>query len=167
MRLARFVMTVGHVGRLRPGSGTWGSLAALPLAWGLHAAGGPVLLALAAALVFALGLRAVAQETAGDDDPDRSEIVIDEVVGQWIALLPVSAGAAIAGADVLALWPGIVVAFFGFRFFDIAKIWPASIYDRRKDPVGVMADDVIAGAYAALLVIVLAAAAHGLLMGPE
>jgi phosphatidylglycerophosphatase A len=165
MTLARLVMTVGHVGRLRPASGTWGSLAALPLAWGLHAAGGPWLLALACPLVFALGLQAVAQETAGDADPDRSEIVVDEVVGQWIALLPVSAGAAIAGADVLALWPGIVAAFLGFRFFDIVKVWPASVLDRRKDPMGVMADDVIAGLYAALLVAALAALAHLWLLG--
>lgn len=164
MSIARAVMTVGYVGRLRPASGTWGSAAALPLAWVLHMAGGPLLLALGAALAFWAGLRAVAIETAEDADPDRSEIVIDEVVGQWIALLPVSAGAAAAGADVLALWPGWVVAFFAFRFFDIVKVWPANALDRRKDAWGVMADDVIAGIFAALAVVAGAALAHGPLL---
>jgi phosphatidylglycerophosphatase A len=164
MSLTRLFVTVLHVGRLRPASGTWGSLAALPMAWALHAAGGPALLALAAALVYVAGLRAVALETAGDPDPDRSEIVIDEVVGQWIALMPVSIGAAMTGSAVLALWPGIVVAFFGFRFFDIYKWWPANVFDRRKDATGVMADDVFAGLWAAAAVAALAALAHLVLL---
>jgi phosphatidylglycerophosphatase A len=165
MRYARAIATFGYSGLLRPASGTWGSAAALPVAWALHELGGPLLLALCTALLYPLGLRAVSALTAGDADPDRSEIVIDEVVGQWIALLPVSAGAWLAGSEVLALWPGILVAFLGFRFFDIVKPWPANRYDARKDATGVMADDVFAGIYAALAVIVLAAVAHGLLLG--
>lgn len=165
MKYARAIATFGYTGLLCPASGTWGSAAALPVGWALHALGGPVLLALGAALLYPLGLRAVADLTAGDADPDRSEIVVDEAVGQWIALLPVSLGAWISGAPFLALWPGILVAFFGFRFFDIVKPWPANRFDARKDATGVMADDVFAGLYAALAVVVLAAVAHGVMMG--
>ena len=164
MNPARALATFGYVGLLRPASGTWGSAAALPVAWALHALGGPLLLTLAAALLYFAGLRAVATLTAGDADPDRSEIVVDEVVGQWIALLPVSAGAAMAGAPVLALWPGILAAFLAFRLFDIVKPWPANRFDARKDATGVMADDVIAGIYAAIAVAVLAAVAHGVML---
>ncbi len=71
---------------------------------------------------------------------DPSRVVIDEVVGVWIALLwlPVS-------------WPWWLAAFVLFRFFDIAK----PLYIRRVERLpggwGVMLDDVVAGAYAMLL----------------
>ncbi len=162
---ARAIATFGYVGLMRPASGTWGSAAAVPFGLALHMLGGPLLLIVATLLVYPLGLRAVAALTANDDDPDRSEIVIDEVVGQWIALWPVSIGAAMAGASVLALWPGILVAFFAFRAFDIFKPWPANKFDARKDAVGVMVDDVFAGIYAALAVVVAAALAHGVMLG--
>jgi phosphatidylglycerophosphatase A len=163
-RLPRAIATLGYVGLMRPASGTWGSAVAVALAWALHVLGGPLLLALAAALLYALGHRAVQVVTKGLADPDRSEIVVDEAVGQWIALLPVSAGAVMAGAPVLALWPGILFAFLAFRFFDIVKVWPANRLDARKDATGVMADDVVAGIYAALAVAVAAAIAHGALL---
>ncbi|MEM6740320.1 MAG: phosphatidylglycerophosphatase A [Pseudomonadota bacterium] len=165
MSYTRAIATFGYVGLMRPASGTWGSAAALPFGWILHEIGGPILLALGAALLYPLGLRAVAELTEGDADPDRSEIVVDEAVGQWIALLPVSLGASMMGSAFLALWPGIVAAFLAFRFFDIVKPWPANRFDARKDAVGVMADDVFAGIYAALAVLVLAALAHGFWIG--
>ncbi|MDO6782384.1 phosphatidylglycerophosphatase A family protein, partial [Marinovum sp. 1_MG-2023] len=70
-------------------------------------------------VIFALGRWSTAQVTAGQDDHDPSEVVIDEVAGQWIALLPVSFGAAFMGAEVLRRWPGIVAGFVLFRLFDI------------------------------------------------
>ncbi|MEM9248355.1 MAG: phosphatidylglycerophosphatase A [Pseudomonadota bacterium] len=165
MTWARAIATFGYVGLMRPASGTWGSAAAVPVGLALHLIGGPLLLILATIALYPVGLRAVASLTQGDADPDRSEIVIDEAVGQWIALWPVSLGAWMSGAPIGALWPGIVVAFFAFRAFDIFKPWPANRYDARKDAVGVMADDVFAGLYAALAVLVIAAIGHGLLLG--
>jgi phosphatidylglycerophosphatase A len=91
-------------------------------------------------------------ETRGKADHDPSEIVIDEVAGQWIALLPVMIGASHAGASVLALWPGWVLAFAAFRLFDITKPGPVGWADRQQGPLGVMLDDVIAGIMAALFV---------------
>jgi phosphatidylglycerophosphatase A len=163
MRLSRLVGTFGGVGLLRPAPGTWGSLAALPVAWGLHVVGGFGLVALATVALFALGWWAAAVETRGGADPDPSEIVIDEVVGMWIALFPVSLGAAMRGVEVTALWPGWVVAFFAFRAFDIWKPGPIGWADRMHSPLGLMLDDVLAGIAAAVMVIIAAGVAHGMM----
>ncbi len=163
MRISHLIATFFYVGHLRPAPGTWGSLAALPVAWALHMLGGPMLLAAGAIISFTLGVWATAQETKGKDDHDPSEIVIDEVAGQWLAFLPVSIGAAHAGADLLALWPGWVTAFVAFRFFDILKPGPIGWADRRNDAFGVMLDDIFAGIAAALCVMAGAAISHGLL----
>ena len=79
---------------------------------------------------------------------DPGVIVWDEFVGQWITLLP------------LLVWPAngvwIIVGFFLFRLFDVWKPWPCSWADRRvKGGVGVMLDDVLAGAYAAIVLALL------------
>jgi len=163
MTPAHLIATFGMVGHLRPAPGTWGSLAALPAAWLLHVLGGPVLLAIGAALAFAIGWWATAQETRGKADHDPSEIVIDEAAGQWLAMLPVSIGATHAGAALSALWPGWIAAFVLFRLFDIWKPGPVGWADRRGDALGVMLDDVIAGLFAALGVMALAWLSHGVL----
>jgi len=164
MRVSGLIATVGGVGHLRPAPGTWGSLVALPLAYGLIVAGGWTALVLAIVVAFGAGLWATAQETRGRDNHDPSEIVIDEVVGQWIALLPVAYGAAMMGAAPELLWPGWIAAFALFRLFDITKPWLVGWADRRDDALGVMLDDVIAGVFAALGVIALAALFHLVLM---
>ena len=161
---SRLVATVLGVGLLRPGPGTWGSLAALPLALALHVAGGPVLLIVAGLAVFAAGYWATGAEHARTGAEDPGEIVVDEVVGQWLALLPVSLGAAHVGAPVTALWPGWIAAFVLFRLFDIAKPGPVGWADRRGDSMGVMLDDVFAGALAGVGVVILAALAHLVLL---
>ena len=162
-RVSHLIATFGGVGHLRPAPGTWGSLAALPVAWALYALGGVPLFGLGILLVFGLGWWATALETKGKDDHDPSEIVIDEVAGQWIALLPVMIGASHSGAGVLALWPGWVTAFVAFRLFDITKPGPVGWADRKHGPLGVMLDDVIAGVMAALVVGLGAYISHGLL----
>lgn len=159
--MSHLIATFLYVGHMRPAPGTWGSLAALPVAWALYVLGGVPLFVLAVALACGLGWWATVKETEGSDDKDPSEIVIDEVAGQWIALAPVIIGAAHAGADVLALWPGWIVAFLGFRLFDIWKPGPVGWADRRGGALGVMLDDVIAGVFAAILVVIGASIAHG------
>ena len=125
---------------LLPGApGTWGSLAALPFGLAILWFGGPVVLALAAVLAFVLGLWASARYQSGLERKDPGEIVIDEVAGQWLALVP------------CALDPfGVVLAFVFFRLFDILKPWPANWADRSlAGAPGIMLDDMIAGLYAA------------------
>ncbi|WP_299140967.1 phosphatidylglycerophosphatase A [uncultured Tateyamaria sp.] len=162
--IAQMIGTVCGVGHLRPAPGTWGSAAALPLGWAVHVIGGFPLLVVATGLVFAAGWWATARMTAGQEDHDPSEIVVDEVAGQWIALAPLSYAAWDRGIDILAMWPGWVAAFVLFRLFDIWKPLWVGTADRRGDALGVMLDDVIAGAMAAVVVLALAALAHGVLM---
>ncbi|BAQ69288.1 phosphatidylglycerophosphatase A family protein [Rhodovulum sulfidophilum] len=164
MSLALNIATVFGVGRLRPAPGTWGSLVAMPAFWALDVTGGVVLTALATLAVIPLGIWAVREAAAGAPDPDRSEYVIDEVAGMWIALLPVSFGAAAAGVDATALYPGWIAAFLGFRLFDIWKPGPIGRADRMKTPLGVMLDDVLAGVAAAVVTLALAALSHIFLM---
>jgi phosphatidylglycerophosphatase A len=130
-------------GLLPKAPGTWGSLAALPCAWGIALMGGPWLLFAACLAVFLLGLWASGPyaRSLGQDDP--GSVVIDEVAGQWLALLPV--------ALQLEYYP---LAFIAFRFFDIVKPWPVNWLDQRlKGALGIMADDMMAGLYAAALII--------------
>ena len=161
MKLSTFIATVGYSGQLRPAPGTWGSLAALPLAWLVAQWAGVFSLMFVGVILFFVGLWSVIEETSGKDDHDPSEIVIDELVGQWVALLPVIYGASAMQVPFLALWPGWIAAFILFRFFDITKLGPIGWADRRNDPLGVMLDDVIAGVFAAIGVMIFAAIAHG------
>jgi len=162
-RLATMIATVMGVGYLRPAPGTWGSLVALPIAWSLHIIGGFPLLCIAVVAGFLKGLWATGVMTRGHDNHDPSEIVIDEVIGQWIALLPLSYVAWSQGLDITLLWPGWIAAFLLFRLFDITKPGPIGKADRRNDAMGVMLDDVIAGVFAGAGVMVLAGLWHGVM----
>ena len=163
-RLAHLIATVLGIGHLRPAPGTWGSLVALPWALLLHVLGGFPLMLLAVLVGFAKGWWATAIVTAEGEDHDPSYIVVDELVGQWIALLPLSFAAWANGMSILVMWPGWIAAFVLFRLFDIWKPWLVGWADRRGDALGVMLDDVIAGVFAAIGVLALAAFAHGVLM---
>jgi len=164
MSISHLIATFFYVGHLRPAPGTWGSAAAIPAAWALHVLGGPWLLGAGVMVSFTLGWWATSLETKGKDDHDPSEIVIDEVAGQWLAFLPVSVGAAHTGAALTALYPGWIAAFVLFRLFDIWKPGPIGWADRRGDSLGVMLDDILAGVIAAAGVMALAALSHGVLM---
>ena len=159
--MRRLFLSFFGAGFLRPAPGTWGSLAALPAAWIVHMIGGPGLLTIGALALYYLGVLATKAETQATDDHDPGWIVIDEVVGQWIALLPVSIGAMHTGLPPHYLWPGILAAFLLFRLFDIWKPWIIGWADRRGDAVGVMLDDVLAGIFAAIGGLALAFLSHG------
>ena len=162
--LAHLIATVFYVGHMKPAPGTWGSLIALPIGFAIYQIGGFWLFALAIPIGFLKGWWATQQMTKGRDNHDPSEIVIDEVIGQWIALLPVFYGVWLMDISALALWPGWVAAFILFRAFDITKPWLVGWADRRDDALGVMLDDVIAGVFAAICVVALAALFHLVLM---
>ncbi|MCB5197807.1 phosphatidylglycerophosphatase A [Loktanella sp. TSTF-M6] len=162
--MTRLIATFFYVGYLRPAPGTWGSLAALPTGLALMILGGPWLLVAGTAAIFGAGWWATGRMIAGQANHDPSEIVADEVAGQWIALWPLAFGAANAGAAYTALWPGWLAAFLLFRLFDITKWGPVGWADRRGDALGVMLDDVIAGLFAALGVVILAGLFHAVLM---
>ena len=117
--------------------GTVGSLAALLIGIGLLES--PVWgLPLAILLSLIAGLLAIGP-AGGTEDPGW--VVIDEFAGQWIALLP------LAHATPL----GLLLAFALFRLFDITKPGPIGWADRMGGAFGVMADDVLAGGLAAVV----------------
>lgn len=159
--MTRLIATFFYSGLLRPAPGTWGSLATLPFAYVLYALGGLSLVLGATVIVCCVGYWATAVELKTSQDPDPSEIVIDEVAGMMLALLPVFIGATHAGAPVLALWPGWITAFAAFRLFDIWKPGPIGWADRQGGALGVMLDDIIAGVFAAGCVMIGAALSHG------
>lgn len=131
-------------GLLRPGPGTWGSLGALPVGWLIHSAAGSVGLLAAAAILFYPGVRAANGFMAASGEHDPGPVVVDEVVGQWLVL-------AVIPAPGIALY---ALAFALFRLFDILKPWPVSWADRRiAGGWGVMVDDVLAGVYAAAVLV--------------
>ena len=125
-------------GRLRPAPGTIGTLAAIPFGYALNLLLGPIGLALAAVLLCGIGTMAANYYGKKSGTVDDQSIVVDEVVGLWIAAIP-------AGTN-MAPW---IAAFLLFRLFDIWKPWPASFFDNRsKNGFDVMMDDVVAGIYA-------------------
>lgn len=164
--MSRLVATVFGLGHLRPAPGTWASAVALALGLGIDRAFGFWALVAACALATAAGFWACARELADRPGADPSEFVIDEVAGQWLALLFPAAAFWQRGMEDWATtaWPGWVAAFLFFRLFDIWKPWLVGRADRRGDPAGVMLDDLWAGLFAGLAVMVAAGVAHGVLM---
>lgn len=162
--MIRALTTFFFIGKLRPAPGTWGSAAAVAVALVLHGLGGFVLLAAATLLVTLLGFWSIARDLETRTEKDPSEIVIDEVAGQWLAMLAPSLGFTMAGLDSWNFpWPGWVAAFVLFRLFDIWKPWLVGWADRKGGAMGVMLDDLIAGVFAGIGVIVLAGLYHGVL----
>jgi phosphatidylglycerophosphatase A len=166
--VSRLVATFFGVGLLRPAPGTWGSLAALLVAYALSAVGGAWLFVAALLLVLPLAVWCIGREVdrfgpeIGHHDPPW--IVIDEVAGQWIALLPAVIVPARMGVDPMRLWPAWVAGFLLFRLFDIWKPGPVGWADRSLGIKGVLLDDLLAGVFAAVGVVVLAGLYHGILM---
>lgn len=84
------------------------------------------------------------ERLAGKKDPGK--VVIDEVAGQYLALI------ALPFVSVTSAWPLLVLAFILFRFFDIVKPYPARRMESLQGGLGIMADDIVAGLYAAIVV---------------
>ena len=80
-------------------------------------------------------------------EKDRSEIVIDEVVGQSVALLPLLFFEEKLPLEIHTCF----MSFIFFRFFDIVKPYPIYIFDRMNNTIGIIFDDILAGIFSALL----------------
>ncbi len=137
------IATFFGAGYGRPGPGTWGSVAAVLLwaafAFTLHPSKLTLTLALTLgiAIALALGIRAatIVERESGRTDPGF--VIIDEVIGQWIALLG-------SPAD----WRHGLIALVLFRLFDITKPFPVRQLERLPGGWGIVFDDVAAGLYA-------------------
>ena len=127
---------------MKPAPGTWGTLGGLPIGILIYAIGGWIALLIAVLVVSVVGYWAAGKFEEQSGEHDNGAIVIDEVAGVWIALIPAA----------LSI-PYVIAAFLLFRFFDILKPWPVSWADKKlPGALGVMADDIIAGIFAALII---------------
>ena len=137
------VATFFGAGRMKPGPGTWGSIAAVLLwalaAWAVHLSlfGLNVFLGVGILLSLLLGIPAatIAARESGREDPGF--VVIDEVIGQWLALLACPPD-----------WAHALIALILFRLFDITKPFPARQLENLPEGWGIVFDDVAAGLYA-------------------
>jgi phosphatidylglycerophosphatase A len=150
MNLSKPLATMFGVGRVPLMPGTAASAVALPFAWLIAAAFGavPLLLLAVAVALLAVPISWTYARQTGREDP--SGCVIDELAGQWLA----------CACAPLTLW-GFALAFVLFRLFDMTKLWPVSAAEKLKGGWGIVADDMVAGAMAG--VIVLLAVHFGLL----
>ncbi len=140
---AMLVATLAGIGFSPRAPGTVAALAALPFAWVIAGASGPLGLAAAAAILFLPGwwAAAVAARALGKDP---RVVVVDEAVGQWLTL-------AAAPLDPWFYLAGFVL----FRAFDIAKPWPVGWADRRiAGGFGILLDDILAAVYAGVLLLI-------------
>ena len=122
--------------------GTVGSLAAVAIYYVIAVlAGLPALYVLAGLIIggAAIGVWATGLLST-TDQPDPGKAVWDEFVGMWLTcvFLPTTI-------------PWLIAAFLAFRFFDIVKPWPARRLEAWRGGWGIMADDVVAGTYGAVL----------------
>jgi len=143
LTLANLISTWFGCGRSPVAPGTVGSASAIVIAILLaHYAGFvPWHFLLMAAVLFGPAVWAAGVSARAANLEDPGFVVVDEVVGQWIAL---------AGARTLN-WKTFLAAFVLFRLFDIWKPPPARQFESLPGGLGINADDVMAGAYAALV----------------
>ena len=128
-----YIATLGPVGYLYPAPGTIGSLLAVLVGYVIASFGTSILIT-ATIIVSVIGTAAADAHRQINDKSDAPEVIIDEVAGQWIALI------------ILPLDPWwFAVSFFLFRFFDITKFGPIGMAERISGGIGVVADDIIAG----------------------
>jgi phosphatidylglycerophosphatase A len=142
-RAALLVATCFGCGHFPWGPGTVGSLAAIGIAAALHAYAGLGRWSLLALTVVLAPVAVWASTRAARilEREDPGQVVIDEVLGQWITLL----GAAAFN------WKSFTLGLVLFRLFDIWKPWPVRYFERLPEGVGIVADDLAAGVYGAVM----------------
>lgn len=160
-RLAFHIATVFGLGDRLPAPGTTaGSLPAI-IGWWLAMIALPdpmsrlVATVSGALVVLVVGLWASQREAVRRGGSDPGPVVVDEVVGQWLTMIP--ALLLLGPQTRSALGAAAAVGFVAFRIFDVVKPWPVRSFERLSGGLGIMADDVAAAVYAALVLAVAAA----------
>lgn len=138
---ATLVATFFGAGRLKPGPGTWASVATVIL-WSLATLAIPPAsrawsTVVAAALVTLIGIPAATSVARASGLKDPQFVVIDEVAGQLVALIAVPFA-----------WKTFLAGLILFRVFDIVKPFPIRQLERLPEGTGIIVDDLGAGIYA-------------------
>lgn len=159
--ISKFISSFVYVGFIKKAPGTFGSLAAFPFIWIINT----LIMKFAikddildieyliklfiyhltgVIILFIIGVISshIYSKHSGKEDP--KEVVIDEVVGQWL-LVCLTSPIAIAAIDTVPEILSLFMMFIAFRIFDILKPWPINWFDKNiKGGLGIMLDDVVA-----------------------
>ena len=141
LKISEWIATCFKVGYLPFAPGTLGSVFAILLWWVLlkdlntYIFGAIIIIFLLIGIVVSN----IIIDQSGDHDP--SYIIIDELVGQWLALFLIPDG-----------FFNIAISFILFRFFDIIKPWPIRLIEKLPKGLGVMSDDLTAGLITLVLI---------------
>ena len=156
VKLSKFISTFFYLGFLRPAPGTWGSIAAVILAYMILITIGFSAFCFILFLTILIGFWSTKNYTEKNSDKsDPSEVVIDEVIGQWIAILPLGYMLNFEAFLSEEFWFVWLWAFVSFRFFDIIKLGLIGWADNLEGAMGVLLDDILAGMAAGVTVAVL------------
>ena len=156
VKLNKLISTFFYVGFLRPAPGTWGSIAGIILAYILLISISFLTFCLIVLFTILIGFwstKNYIKKNSVKSDP--SEVVIDEVIGQWIAILPLGYVLKVDEFSSEGLWFVWLWAFVSFRFFDIVKLGLIGWADNLDGAWGILLDDILAGIAAGLTVSVL------------
>ena len=144
-----FIATLGGLGKIPIAPGTFGSI----FAWFVFIFLSHYINMIF--LTFAVGIFSVwicEKITKDLVIKDHKSIVIDELVGTWISLLPVLFIADDRYERIIYAAMALIL----FRFFDILKPYPISFFDKEyKNGLGIVLDDVIAGIFSGILSVIL------------
>ncbi|SVA05641.1 uncharacterized protein METZ01_LOCUS58495 [marine metagenome] len=141
LKISEWIATCFKVGYLPLAPGTWGSVFAILLWWVLLKDLNTFIFGVVIIIFLLIGIVVsnIIIDQSGDHDP--SHIIIDELVGQWLALFLLPEG-----------FFNIAISFILFRFFDIIKPWPIRLIEKLPKGLGVMSDDLTAGLITLVLI---------------
>tara|TARA_Y100001970_G_scaffold289782_1_gene421193 strand:- start:1024 stop:1482 length:459 start_codon:yes stop_codon:yes gene_type:complete len=140
--LITFLVTFGYIGKIKYFPGTLGSFAGLLV--------GAVIIKLTNYNVFIscffiltmISIFAIDEYLKSSKNLDPQEVVVDEVLGQWIAI-----------AFIPFNFKSFIIAFLIFRFFDISKIFPINKIEKIRGYLGVIGDDLFAGVITGIIIL--------------
>ena len=135
--------TLFNLGFIKFMPGTFGSLVSLPIGYIIIKLFGFWIFILITTLLLAISYYAISKYLIAKKSKDPKEIIIDEFIGQFIALIFIP--------DTIL---GLLVSFLLFRFFDITKLYPVNKAEKIPGAIGVLADDVVAGLMTACIIII-------------
>ena len=147
MKLAKLIATLFFVGQAKIAPGSIASLFTTIVFYMFAMKLDYLILVIIIFVTTILSFFAIHVYTTDFKEKDRSEIVIDEVVGQFVALSPLLLFEEKFPPDIYTCF----MSFVFFRFFDIVKPYPIYLFDRMNSTFGVIFDDILAGIFSAFL----------------
>ena len=147
MKLAKLIATLFFVGQAKIAPGSIASLLTTIVFYIFAMKLDYIMIVIIIFVITSLSFFAIHVYTTDFKEKDRSEIVIDEVVGQLVALSPLLFFEEKFPPEIYTCF----MSFTFFRFFDIVKPYPIYLFDRMNSTFGVIFDDILAGVFSALL----------------